>query len=249
MNRIAFTIFGVRIAWYGIIITVAMLIGTYLLISMSGKRGYRKDDVYDFILAIIPSAIVGARLYYVAFEWHVYANDLWSIFAIRQGGLAIHGGIIGGLIAGFIVCKVKKWNFYDLADMVSIPLILGQAIGRWGNFANSEAHGGPTDLPWAIMVNGQSVHPTFLYESVWNLLIFIYLALTFKKRKFYGEFFIKYMMLYSCGRYFIEGLRTDSLMFMGLRVAQLVSVALIIIGAVLYVILSKKSSFKITNKQ
>lgn len=233
MNNYAFEVFGIGIAWYGIILASAMVVGSLLLIKFSKKLGYEKDDMYDLILWVLPLAVIGARLYYVAFKWDYYSQDLAKILAFREGGLAIHGGIIGGLIGGYICCKIKKLNFADLADLVSMPLILGQAIGRWGNFANGEAHGGPTNLPWAIEVGGVNVHPTFLYESIWNLIVFAILVFLFKRRKYYGEHFLMYMALYSFGRFFIEGLRTDSLMFFGLRTAQLVSVSMIVIAVVM----------------
>lgn len=248
MDRYAFEIFGVSIAWYGIIIATAMLIGSLLLLKVGKKYGYKENDLLDLVLVILPMAIIFARLYYVAFEWDYYGANPDQILAFREGGLAIHGGIIGGLLGGFIVCKVKKLNFGDLADMVSMPLILGQAIGRWGNFVNQEAHGGPTDLPWGIMVDGIKVHPTFLYESIWNFAIFALLVFTFKKRKFYGEHFIKYLVLYSVGRFFIEGLRTDSLMFLGFRIAQLFSLTAIVLGVLFIFIARKKGWWKIPSE-
>ncbi|HAS74640.1 MAG TPA: prolipoprotein diacylglyceryl transferase [Clostridiales bacterium UBA8960] len=245
MNRFAFEIFGVGIAWYGIIIATAMFIGSLLLMKYGKKYGYKENDLLDLILVVLPMAILFARLYYVAFEWDYYAANPKSILAFRDGGLAIHGGIIGGLLGGFIVCKVKKLNFGDLADMVSMPLILGQAIGRWGNYVNQEAHGGPTDLPWGILIDGVKVHPTFLYESIWNLLVFGFLVVTFKKRRFYGEHFVKYLILYSVGRFFIEGLRTDSLMLGPLRIAQVFSLVSIIAGIIFIVVAHKKDLWKI----
>ena len=241
MDRYAIDIFGLQIAWYGVIIAVAMFIGSMLLLKTGKKRGYKEEDLMDLILVVLPMAIVFARLYYVAFEWEYYAANPKMILAFRQGGLAIHGGIIGGLLGGYIVCKVKKLNFADLADLVSMPLILGQAIGRWGNYINQEAHGGPTDLPWGIMVDGVKVHPTFLYESIWNFLIFAILIFTFKNRKFFGEHFIKYLVMYSVGRFFIEGLRTDSLMLGPLRIAQVFSLVAIVAG-VLYIIYARKKN-------
>lgn len=232
MDRYAFEIFGIGIAWYGVILASAMLIGSILLVRVGKRYGYAENDIMDLLLAVLPAAVIGSRLYYVAFQWEYYVANPSKILAFREGGLAIHGGIIGGLIAGYIVCKVKKLNFWDLADMVSMPLILGQAIGRWGNYVNHEAHGGPTDLPWGIVVDGVKVHPTFLYESLWNLGIFIFLVLTFKKRKAYGTHFMKYLMLYSIGRFFIEGMRTDSLMLGPLRIAQVVSVVAVIVCAI-----------------
>ena len=247
MDRIAFEIFGISVAWYGIIIASAMLIGIFILLKVGKKYGYKEDDLIDLAIVVLPMAIIFARLYYVAFEWDYYRANPKMILAFRNGGLAIHGGIIGGLIGGFIVTKVKKLNFGDLADMVALPLILGQAIGRWGNFVNQEAHGGPTDLPWGIMVDGIKVHPTFLYESIWNLIVFGILVFTFKKRKFYGEHFVKYLVLYSIGRFFIEGLRTDSLMFGPLRIAQVFSLVSIILG-ILFIFIARKNSWWSINK-
>lgn len=248
MDRFAFQIFGLQIAWYGIIIASAMLIGSIMMMKVGKKYGYKENDILDIVLVALPMAIVFARLYYVAFEWDFYSANPDKILAFRDGGLAIHGGVIGGLIGGYIVCRFKKLNFGDLADMASMPLILGQAIGRWGNYVNQEAHGGPTDLPWGIMVGGVKVHPTFLYESIWNVLVFIFLVVTFKKRKFYGEHMVKYMMLYSVGRFFIEGMRTDSLMFGPFRIAQLLSLLLIVAGAIFIYIVRKKKLWEIKSK-
>lgn len=248
MNRYAFEIFGIGIAWYGIIIAMAMFIGTIFLTKIGKRYGYKEDDLIDLALVILPCAIIGARAYYVIFEWSYYSVHPELILAFRQGGLAIHGGVIGGLIGGFIVCKIKKLNFNDLADIISMPLILGQAMGRWGNFINQEAHGGPTDLPWGIMVDGVKVHPTFLYESLWNLMVLFILVITFKKRKFYGEHFLKYMVLYSVGRFFIEGLRTDSLMLGPLRMAQVISLIFITIGIGVMIYARKTGKWKIPEK-
>lgn len=233
MNRVAFSIFGVSIAWYGIIITSAIVIATFLTVKIAGRRGYKSDDIIDIALCAIPLAIVGARLYYVAFNLPYYLADPVKILMIREGGLAIHGGVLGGVLGGYICCRAKKLHVADLLDIVSMPLILAQAIGRWGNFTNGEAHGGPTDLPWAIEVGGEMVHPTFLYESIWNLICFGILVFMYRRRKNYGEIFLYYMALYSAGRFFIEGLRTDSLMFFGLRTAQIVSVLLIVSSGIL----------------
>ncbi len=240
MNTIAFEIFGIGVAWYGIIIAGAMFIGTMLLLKIGKKRGYKENDLLDLVMVVLPSAIIGARLYYVAFEWDYYSANPNMILAFRQGGLAIHGGILGGLLGGFIFCKIRKLNFGELADFVSMPLILGQAIGRWGNFVNQEAHGGPTDLPWGIMIDGVKVHPTFLYESIWNLIVFGILIALFKKRQFHGEHFLKYLILYSVGRFFIEGLRTDSLFYGVLRAAQVFSI-LSIVGGIIVILWARKT--------
>ena len=155
--------------------------------------------------------------------------------------MAIHGALIGGILAGFIYTKIKKINFFKMADTVMIGIPLGQAIGRWGNYINGEAHGGPTSLPWGIMVDGVKVHPTFLYESIWDLGIFIFLWFFRKHKKYEGQLAIYYLILYSLGRFFIEGLRTDSLMIGPLRMAQVISITTIIVCLILHKILSKKN--------
>lgn len=240
MDKVAFEVFGVAIAWYGILIALGMLAGTLILVKLGKKFGYKENDLYDLAIWVLPAAVIGARVYYVIFEWDQYGGDIMRMINFREGGMAIHGGVLGGLLAGYIVCKVKKMNFWQLADCVVPGLILGQAIGRWGNFINQEAHGGPTDLPWGILVDGVRVHPTFLYESFWNLLVFGLLLFLFKKRKANGELLGVYFVMYSLGRFFIEGLRTDSLYFMGMRVAQLISIALILVGILIIYVRRKK---------
>lgn len=228
LNPVAFEIFGISIRWYGILISSGMLIGAILALKEAKKLNIDENKILDLILVVIPSSILCARLYYVIFNWNYYSNDISRILNIREGGLAIHGGVIGGVIAGYFFTKIKRLNFWEIADIFAPSLILGQAIGRWGNYINQEAYGRPTDLPWGIIVNGVKVHPTFLYESFWNFLIFIFLITYRKKKKFDGEIFFLYTILYSIGRYFVEGLRTDSLMLGSFRVAQLLSISLII---------------------
>ncbi len=229
MNPVAFEIFGISIRWYGILISSGMLIGAILALREAKKLNIDENKMLDLILIVIPSAILGARLYYVIFNWSYYNGNIMKILNIREGGLAIHGGVIGGLIAGYFFTKIKKLDFWEIADVIAPSLILGQAIGRWGNFINQEAFGMPTDLPWGIEVNGVNVHPTFLYESIWNFIIFVFLMKYRKSKKFDGEIFFFYIILYSIGRYFIEGLRTDSLMLGPLRVAQVLSLSLVVI--------------------
>ena len=230
LGPVAFSVFGIEMRWYGIIIAVAILLGISIANKRAQRVGFEKDLITDMALIVIPAAIIGARLYYVVFEWQHYANDPMQIFNIRAGGLAIHGGLLFGVISGVLYAKWKKLDVWKLADAIAPVLPLGQAIGRWGNYINKEAHGGPTDLPWGIMVDGVKVHPTFLYESMGNILIFLYLLFILeKKKKFDGELICHYGILYSVIRFFIEGLRTDSLMFFGLRQAQLISVAIIVL--------------------
>jgi len=235
MNPVAFEVFGIAVRWYGILISSGMIIGTILAIREAKRLGLDENLIIDFILVMIPSAIIGARLYYVIFNWSYYNGDIISMINVREGGLAIHGGVIAGVIAGIIYTRIKKIDFWQLADIIAPSLILGQAIGRWGNFVNQEAHGGPTNLPWGITVDGVKVHPTFLYESLWDFAIFIFLMKYRKNKRFNGELFYLYLILYSIGRFFIEGLRTDSLMLGPFRVAQLLSLSLILIfGFTLY---------------
>lgn len=218
-----------------------MFVASVLLLRFARKRGYKDDMIYDFLLVILPSAIIGSRIYYVLFNWAYYSQDLSRIINLREGGLAIHGGVIGGVLAGYIFCRVKKINFLEMTDMVAPGLILAQAIGRWGNYANSEAHGGPTDLPWAIEVHGEMVHPTFLYESIWNVLVFLFLMWRYPKKAFHGEVFLLYGIFYSIGRFFIEGLRTDSLMIGPLRTAQVISILIIVVFGALWILGKNKN--------
>lgn len=240
MLAVAFSIFGLEIRWYGLLIASAVLIGTVLALKEAKRKGVKEETLIDMLLFAVPAAIIGARAYYVIFMWDYYSKNPSQILNIRGGGLAIHGVIIAGALVAIIFAKVRKENFWTLADIVAPSLILGQAIGRWGNFANQEAHGGPTDLPWGIMIDGVKVHPTFLYESIWNLLVFGFL-LWYRRKKatVEGEIFVLYLMLYSVGRFFIEGLRTDSLMLGPFRVAQLISLAIIMSGGA-YLIWKKK---------
>lgn len=240
MNPVAFRLFGIDIMWYGILMAIAMVSGV-LLAMKNGKRvGIKEDDLLDLALLALPLAVVGARLYYVLFNLDLYSDNWLSIFNTRLGGMAIHGGLIGGLLGGLIVAFRKKLNVFKTADIIAPSVILGQAIGRWGNFINQEAHGGPTDLPWGILVDGVKVHPTFLYESLWNLMIFAILMIVFPKKKFDGQLVSIYLIGYSLGRIWIEGLRTDSLMWGPFRVAQLISLVMIGAGGLIYFLLKDK---------
>jgi len=242
MNPIAFSIFGIEIGWYGIIIATGMLLGVLVASKRGKEEGLPEDIVIDMCLFAVPSAIVGARLYYVIFNWDYYGKNLADIIRFRQGGLAIHGAIIVGVVVAYLFCKAKGLGFWQLADICAPSLILGQAIGRWGNYVNQEAYGGPTNLPWAIEVNGVKVHPTFLYESLWNFAVFFYLLYITKKKKFDGQIFLYYLILYSLARFFIEGLRTDSLMIGPFRIAQLISLVTIAAAAAAMHYMSKRKS-------
>lgn len=236
------------VRWYGFLIASAVLIGVSLSQFLASKRQVNPDLLSDLSIWLVLAAIPSARLYYVIFQWREYAGNPASIFAIWQGGIAIHGAILGGVIAALIFAKLKRISFWQLADLVAPSLILGQAIGRWGNFFNSEAFGAPTDLPWKLYIppdrrpidfeTVEFYHPTFLYESLWNLLIFGLLLFLFfrglrgKPRLKLGTLFLVYLVGYSAGRVWIEGLRTDSLMLGPLKMAQLVSLTGIVLGGI-----------------
>ncbi|KAM3100316.1 prolipoprotein diacylglyceryl transferase [Phormidesmis sp. 146-12] len=234
--------------WYGLLIASAVLIGVSLSQTLATKRRVDPELLSDLAVWLVVAAIPSARLYYVLFEWQQYAQHPEKIVAIWEGGIAIHGAILGGTIAALIFSKIKRISFWQLADLVAPSLILGQAIGRWGNFFNSEAFGAPTNLPWKLFIppvhrpagfeNVEFYHPTFLYESLWNLAVFGLLMTLFiqdlrgKIRLKVGTLFLTYLIAYSLGRVWIEGLRTDSLMFSGLRTAQIVSLIGISLGAI-----------------
>lgn len=241
MDRVAFTLFGIDIMWYGILIATGMVIAVFIALREAKRLKISEDDILNLAMIAIPCGLIGARAYYVIFNWSYYAGNIAEILNFRGGGLAIHGGLIGGILAGFIYAKIKKINFFKLADCVVLGIPLAQAIGRWGNFLNQEAHGGPTNLPWGIMVDGVKVHPTFLYESIWDLGVFLFLFIFRKKQKYQGQILVDYIILYSIGRFFIEGLRTDSLMLGPLRMAQVISLACIILGVILNYILSRRA--------
>ncbi len=234
-NPIAFTIAGIDIRWYGILIGVAFLLAIYISYLRAPKFGIVQDDILDLTIFLIPCSIIGARAYYVIFSYDNYRGNFIQMLNLRAGGLAIHGGIIAGVIVSYIVAKRKKIKFSNLADLIMPQVALAQAIGRWGNFFNSEAHGGPTNLPWAITVYGEKVHPTFLYESIWCFFIFILLIFLSNKIKFNGQIALLYAMLYSFERFWVEGLRTDSLMIGQFRQAQVLSLVFFILALSTYI--------------
>lgn len=239
---------GLRLKWYGLLIASAVLIGVNLSMWLAKKRQVDPELIADLAIWLVLGAIPSARLYYVIFQWPTYARDPAQIFKIWEGGIAIYGAIIGGTLAAIIFAKLKRISFWQLADIVAPSLALGQAIGRWGNFFNSEAFGSPTDLPWKLFIplanrpfeyrNFEYFHPTFLYESLWNLLIFIILMYLFlndanrRNRLKTGAIFLIYLVAYGIGRFGVEGLRTDSLMLGALRVSQVVSLVGIAIGSI-----------------
>lgn len=262
-----FTLFGheFTIRWYGAIIAFGFLLAVLFGGRIAYKWKMNLDKMVDVLIYGTVAAIIGARLYYCIFEWESYKDDLLSIFAIWNGGLAIYGGIIAGLAAAFVVCKVRKMNFYNLLDIAAMSLLIGQGIGRWGNFANQEAFGSNTTMPWGmwsekigltlireqetLIAKGMEVnpslpvHPTFLYESIWCITgFFILYIITKKFRRFSGQTFLCYGVWYGTGRMIIEGFRTDSL-YIGnstIRVSQPLSAAIVLVSLTLLIILTVK---------
>lgn len=221
----SFTLFGRTFYWYGVIIAVGFILAMLYCARHCRRCGIGPDTLYDFLIWMIPIAIIGARLYYVIFQWGDYREHPIDALKIWEGGLAIYGGVIAGLLTGVVWCRKKKIPFGVMADVCAPGLLIGQCIGRWGNFVNGEAHGGPTTLPWGMTIDGQSmVHPTFLYESLWNLAGFVLLHFYSKKRRFKGEIALLYAAWYGAGRAWIEGLRTDSLYIGSVRVSQLLAI-------------------------
>lgn len=240
-GAVAFSILGIDIRYYGILIAIGMAACIIISLRRTAHTDIAKDKLLDGSIIAILAGIIGARLYYVIFSFEMYKDNIGEILHIRSGGLAIHGGLILGSLALFIYCKKKDVDFLEFADLVIPGVALAQSIGRWGNFFNEEAYGSHTDLPFALNINGETVHPTFLYESLWCLLIFIVLSYMFyKKHSFNGQLLFLYGMLYSAERFFVEGLRTDSLYFMGIRQAQLISVIIFLICVLLYYSKRKK---------
>lgn len=266
LSRTAFTVFGQDIYWYGIFIGLGVILGVLLALHEAKRTGQNPDTYLDFIIYAMIIAIIGARLYYVIFSWDFYSQHPEKIFAIREGGLAIYGGIIGGVLTAIVYSHLKKKSFWVMADTMAPSLILGQMLGRWGNFFNKEAFGGFTDNLFAmryqlsqvrasdvttdilqnlVTVNGVDyiqVHPTFLYESMWSLCVFIILLILQRKKKFDGQVCATYFFGYALGRVWIEGLRTDQLCIGNVPVSQTLSAVLIIASVVLYFYCKKKAA-------
>ena len=262
IDKIAFTVFGHGIAWYGILITIGMLLAVALGLHLCKREGISSDDIIDLAFTVIVFGVIGARAYYVIFSWNdinyvcsdgtVWQNIVGTVYnciAVWEGGLAIYGGVLGGLLSAFVLSKIKKVNYLKFTDILGSCVLVGQIIGRWGNFINIEAYGEETTLPWRMgityMVNGsvvseKFVHPTFLYESLWNLCVLALILLLYRKKKFDGQITATYFICYGIGRILIEGLRTDSLMLGNLRVSQGLSGILIVLGIVMYIVLGKK---------
>ena len=263
IDKAAFSLFGRDVAWYGILITLGMILAVLYANYVGVKREKLESDlIIDLALYIIVFGVIGARVYYVIFEWSSYvvksgdflqniAKTLKNIVSVWNGGLAIYGGIIAGLLTAYIFAKIRKVPFIKLFDILAPTVMIGQIIGRWGNFINMEAHGGSTKLPWRMGLlysrDGSAletgvwdtemyVHPTFLYESLWNLIGFIILHNVYKKKKFDGQMFAMYLIWYGFGRMLIEGLRTDSLYLGPVRISQFVGFVSCVLGIVIFAV-------------
>ena len=265
------TIGGFTIAFYGMIIAAGMLSGLWLACHQAQRTGQKKEVYTDFAIYAIIFSLIGARLYYVVFSWENYKDDLLQIFNTRGGGMAIYGAVIAAVLTAIIYCKVKKYNFFLLADTAVGGLVLGQIIGRYGNFFNREAFGEYTNSLFAMRLRVDQVnpanitelmkshmttvdgvqyiqvHPTFLYESLWNILVLVLILVFTTKKKFNGEIFLLYLVGYALGRVWIEGLRTDQLQIgsTGLAVSQVLSGAIVIVGVVVWICVRRKLGKKI----
>lgn len=249
LDPVAFNLFGIEIHWYGLIIAFALVLGVFIAVRESKRRGYRSDMILDFLLIAIPLCIVFARLYYVVFTWSQYSAQPIKMFAVWEGGLAIYGAVIGGVIAAFIFNRWRRISVGELLDIAAPSLILGQAIGRWGNFVNQEAFGNLIPnaaqqwFPYGVYIErlNEWHQATFFYESMWDLLVFVALMLLRKKIKVRGGVFALYLVLYGFGRFFTESLRTDSLMATSdIRISQWLSAALFVFGIAYLIITSRK---------
>ena len=244
INPVAFSLGPITVRWYGLLIATAMLIAAVGGCKMMRKAGINEDDFLTIFMVTIVAAILGARIYYVIFELPYYIQHPDEIIAIWHGGLAVHGGLLAGVASIYLGCRHYKVSFWQFTDIMAPFMILGQAIGRWGNFFNQEAYGyevDPAAVPWAMWIDGAYRHPTFLYESCWDLLVFfvlLWLARQAWVRR--GEIALGYLMLYSMGRVVVEGFRTDSLMLGPLRMAQVMSLVLFV-GALLVLFYRRKT--------
>lgn len=260
MNPTAFTILGLEVKWYGILISSGMVIGLILSAYICKVRKQNYDHVIDTLIIALPVGIIGARLYYVIFRFSGFIDNPIDIFNIRQGGLAIHGGIIFGFLAAYLFTRYKKYDLLSLSDTVVPSVILAQAIGRWGNFFNMEVYGRPVSKEFishfpefiqkGMYIGGSYYHPTFLYEFLWNIFVFIILMVLIHKVKTKGVLTFTYFGLYSIGRFFIEGIRTDYLTVMGLKTAQIVSIIGVIVWiGYLFYVYKIKANNKINSKK
>lgn len=237
------TFFGTSVHWYGVLIALGLTLAVIVCLQLGKKHGVSADVIFDAVIFGAPAGIIGARLYYVIFSWDYYKDHLSEIFMIWNGGLAIYGGVILAVVVGLIYCRVRKINPLKLMDLGGIGFPIGQAVGRWGNFVNREAFGGPAGdnvlfrmkLYTEDMLTWAQVHPTFLYESLWNICTVVFLIWLIKRKKFDGQVFWTYILTYGIGRFWIEGLRTDSLYIGNFRVSQLLALITAVAATVIIV--------------
>ena len=265
LNRVFLQLGPITIYWYAVFIMSGVALGLFLAIREGKKMGINSEFFYDLVTYGLPISIIGARIYYVAFSWDYYSSHPEDIIKIWQGGIAIHGAIIAAFIFGYFFCKKRKVSFWLVADIASVSFIIAQAIGRWGNFMNQEAHGGvvpgatldaqreflqslfiPDFIVNNMYINEAYYHPTFLYESLWNMVGFLFIVFVLRKlpKLLVGEIAAFYAVWYSIGRYMVEGMRTDSLMLTeSIRMAQFISITTIVLVLilVLYRRLAKKN--------
>ena len=248
ISRIAFEIFGVPIYWYAVLIVFSMIVALVWCKIHNNRYGMKFDDILDLAIIVIPISIISARIYYIMFSLDYFINNPLEMFEIKNGGLAIYGGIIGGLITILVFSKIKKVNPLNITDFIVPILALAQSIGRWGNYINIEAYGYETTLPikMEIIENGviKYVHPTFLYESICTFIIFIILSKLSTKRRYIGQITYIYIICYSLVRFLIEGLRTDSLMFFNCRISQILSLVLFIVFSIILIYNKNKNKQK-----
>lgn len=257
ISRVAFNILGKDIYWYAIIIAAGFVLATLFALCICEKHGISKDTVYDIALGGLFFGIIGARIYYVMFDLDSYKGDFFAVFKIWEGGLAIYGGIIGAICYALAYCRKKRLSFLNTADICAPGLLIGQAIGRWGNFVNAEVYGVETDGILRMTINGGAgVHPTFLYESVWCAIGLAIVLILLKKRRFCGEIFFSYILWYSSGRIVFEGLRQSeyilylikpSQAFGGVAVSQAVALLSIISSVIILIILAKNDKYRLSN--
>ncbi len=242
ISSIALTLGAINIRWYGIIFAIGFLIAIPISIKLGKQRNITKQQIYDYFIYLIPSSIVGARLLAVILNFHLYQDNLLSILYIWNGGMAFHGGLIGAAIGTYYFCKKHKIHFYDLADVISIPLAFGISLGRLGNFINQEFYGRLTDVPWGVTydnIEGKR-HPSQIYESIKNFIIFLILLNAYKLKKLKrGVIFWAFIFLYSLFRFFVEYFK-DQVIFSGLTYGQWISIPLFIISIVMLIRIGKK---------
>ncbi len=241
-GAVAFTLFGFSVRWYGLIIAAGALLAVFVASGRVKRHGLTFDGLLDYVLVALPLGVVGARFYYVIFNFESYQGDFLEMLNIREGGLAIHGGLIFAFLAVLIMSRVRKDSFLELLDLAVPCIALAQGIGRWGNFFNEEAHGGVTDFPINVLIDGVTYHATFLYESVWCILLFVVLSLVDRNRKFPGQVTCLYGMLYSLERFWVELLRTDSLMIGPFKQAMVLSACVFAVSIVMYAVLRRRGT-------